>query len=715
VAGGGVENKNFFTCILLYFFLYLHNFYNKNLHNNTHSLCNKYNMLYLSKPIPDCNNITMVQDSYFSNNKTIGDCWLDHKEAVSGRIYLAAAIFNGVGIITTTIAFIYCAAGTLSSADKPPTLNFISAQKIKQTWRRHSLQKRSIMGTVLGAIGHLIFSSGIFLAQATSGNVGCELYLWSIMIGFYTWMYALLTRAYRLRFLFRLNQLKVKCYRMSTAERCASKDDTDYKWYLANRNKIGRKLLRPYIVYLFTIALMLAISIPLEVAYRKEYGYCDIGIPAILLIVYYAFFVVFIIPFILCYLRHNADAHGIRTEIWIDTFIGIPYFILYIIFFAVLSPSVLFIAHDGQMNLFAPANWIVFFTAAAHIVSVVMPVISYIPIQNKHWVKFRDNVGRRCSLIKKPAGNTGFSAGGGLVRVLSPTSPTLGKALTTSKTLEHASTSLSAESYIPELSVDSLERSMADPRMMLELQDLAIRDFSSENLLFYECYLQLAAILKQELLKKEQKQKEQQQLWQQQQQQQQEPQKEPQKEPQEPQEPQQQQSSNWMYSFLQRRSSSSAGILTKARLKNATREDIEQQENLTEFLSTPIPCKMYKDFARFYETFIGENTSSQVNISYRARHVIDEVFAKLYQRYPQIKPEKECGCFPGISDASPSFPPYDYLYRPGFATTTTSNTAAHHEERVPILTMNVFEAARREVCWNIFNSVFPKFVDMYNV
>lgn len=538
-------------------------------------------MYYCTEPIPNCSDASTIEHDYTSFNKSSDDCWADRQKFISGRIYLTITIFNGLGIILTTCVFIYCAL--LSSST-------------------HSLQKRSVLDTTLGAIGHLIFSTCIFLAQSLNGIIGCHLLLWGLIIGYYTWMFAFCTRAYRLRFLFRLNQLKVKYLRMTTSERFACLNDKDYRWYINKKDKINTYLMRPYLFYILTIAIIVTIALPLDITHV-----CTIRIGAAITIAFYVAFIVFIVPFILWYLKDNADAHGIRTELWIDSILGVPIFVIYLIFFLVLSPNVLILT-EYRHKLFTPGNWIAFYTAIAHILSVVIPVLSFLPIQNKYWIRLHDAVSRRCSLKRRHS---------------------------------NASTQESS-ACVPELSMDSLERCMSDPHLMRQLQDLAIRDFSSENLLFYEQYLQLETKFKQEYLQL------------------------------------QNGSRQWKY--------------TKKPIVNT---NIEYQKSLIKYLSTPIPEKMFPAFIHLYETYIREDTSSQVNISYRARHSIDIAYQNLYQKFPELNPRKQ-----------------EIVVDINSINDCLESKYAEHEDDT-ILTMGIFEVARIEVCWNIFNSVYPKLVVMY--
>lgn len=538
-------------------------------------------MYYLTEPIPDCSNADTIAHDYTSFNKTNDDCWADRQKFIAERVYLAIAIFNGLGIIGTTCIFIYCAL--LSSS-------------------AHSLQKRSVLGTVLGAIGHLIFSTCMFLAQALNAFLTCHLLLWGLVIGFYTWMFAFCTRAYRLRFLFRLNKLKVKYMRMTTSERFSCLNDKDYRWYIKKKNKIASHLMKPYILYLLTIIIIIAVVAPLDLT-----QVCTIKIGVSLSIAMYLGFILIAAPFILYYLKDNGDAHGIRTELWIDSILGVPIFIIYIIFCTVVYPNVL-VTKEPPQKLFTPGNWIVLYTATAHILSVVIPVLSLLPIQNTYWIRLRESVTKHCMLKKRSS----------------------------------IDSSLETTLCTPELSMDSLERCMSDPHLMRQLQDFAIRDFSSENLLFYEKYLELETKFKIE--------------------------------------------------YFQLQNGPRQWKFTKKPIVNT---NIEYQKNLIKYLSTPIPEKMFPAFVHLYETFIRENTSSQVNISYRARHSIDIAYQNLYQNFPDLDPRKQ-----------------EIVLNVNTMNDCFESKFAEHEDDT-ILTMGIFEVARIEVCWNIFNSVYPKLVDMY--
>lgn len=614
------------------------------------------------RALPDCNDPQVIQNDYTAFNKSINECWIEREYISISRIYLIVAIVNGVCIIFTTALFIFFAKGTstvkLSSK--------ISSRGLQQLQKRHSIQQRSVMGTTLGAIGHLVFSSCILLSQAIHGSIGCELLLWGVSIGFYTWMAAFFIRAYRLKFMFRLNQLKVKYLRMSSPDRFSQIDDKDYQWYISHKNNINRSLMKPYLYYLLSIAFILVIAVPIEVFTVRGQGYCQQQRSIGLFIGLFAVFILFAIPFILWYLKDNGDAHGIRQELWIDAALGIVMFIIYMVLFFTLQPEA-FKAKILHYLKFRPGNIPVLYTAFAHIMSVVLPVIAFLPIHNKLWVKFKSSVHNRFTFRRGPILASDITS----------------KAISLEENNDPStSDSMADMELVPELSIESLEKMLLDHEKLRQLQDLAIRDFSSENVLFYEKYLHLENRFKQLYVKTD--------------------------------------SDisalprSWIQSYILKKSSTASEERDIDVESIANSKELSQEQNLQKFLSTPIPYKLYPAFIRFYETFIAENTSSQVNISHRARHSIDVVFENLYQQYPDLNPRMESSSSNrSIVHTLASRVSTDEPFEK--AAKEKSRTYQHElEEEHPVLTLGVFEAARIEVCWNIFNSVYPKFVEMYN-
>ncbi|EIE75420.1 hypothetical protein RO3G_00124 [Rhizopus delemar RA 99-880] len=210
-----------------------------------------------------------------------------------------------------------------------------------------------------------------------------------------------------------------------------------------------------------SLILILAITIPSQQHAIQVLHRCDPSWGACILLGMFGFFIAILTPFITYLLRDNPDAHGIRTELWIIAFIGFPLFLLYTIFFFKLSP----LQSNAKLymhRVFAPANCVLFFTAFAHVISIVVPLLQYIPIRirvPKYFFKKRN--------FRTNSSTENFDIGRLAPRQVSSLSAPL------------------------ELTMECLERTLMDPYMMSQLQEYAIRDFSSENLLFYEKLLQL--------------------------------------------------------------------------------------------------------------------------------------------------------------------------------------------------------------------------------
>lgn len=626
-------------------------------------------MYYCTAPLYDCEDQQVLIDHYNTTSAGISTCVADKKRRIAARIYLGAAIFNAVFVIITTLIFIYCATGRTSMASN----NNLTAKELRKLRKRQSIQKRSVSATTLGAFGHLIFSTCLFLTQAFNTPVGCQLVLWGVLYGFYTWIYAFSLRAYRLRFLFRFNQLKVKYLRMSTAERLLCINDSDYRWYLKRTRKSKYLMLKPYCIYVLSILLILVITLPSELMAMQVYGACYVQWGGFLLIALYAFFICILVPFMLWYLRNNADSHGIRTEVWIDALVGIPFFILYLVWYIVNIYN-----YDAVSiyvsKIYGPGNWVIFFTISAHFSSVVFPIIAYIPIENKYWLAFQCKVKRFSTKV---------------IRLMSCES-------TRKKDAEEA---MAAMTIIPELSIDSLERTLADPDMMHQLQDLAIRDFSSENVMFYEKYLKLQEKFKSEFAQQSDNLN------------------------------QSSTSKNWI-NTLSRKSpimpfmAYSTTPITKEENTGEKENDSDSVSNdknlvlLKKFMSVPIPYKLYSDFIRLYEVFIKEDAPIQVNISFRARHTIDEAFNALYLKHPELRPKD--GTITTYTKTNSFYindEDNDKIDTQVEKSSADDIQIIHHQHLEPPAQLNfyIFEPARIEVCWNIFNSVYPKLVEMYTI
>lgn len=597
---------------------------------------------YCTAPVLDCNDPQTLEINFNMTASGIAGCHLEMRRRRAGRIYLAAALFNAVCVIITTALFIYCATGPTQPPDSID-MNKPTTKDIQKALKRYSIKKRSILATTLGAIGHLIFSTSILFTQAFNNDIGCQLMLWSVIIGFYTWMVALIIRAYRLGFLFRLNQLKVKYLRMTSEERSVCIKEKDYRWYLINSKEKDYKLRRPYIVYIITLLIIIITAVPTEIMTMRYSGRCLVRWGSGALVGLCGVFLI-LAPFLLYRLKNNVDAHGIRTEIFVDVVIAIPFFALYFTWF--------FLSAQEGVNLsfyvnktFGPGNWVVFFTITSHFISVVVPVIQYyLPSDNDILSRSVAKLKAFCNR-RKPIGEleTGTAAN-------SEATPT----------------------FIPELSIESLERSLADPDLMLKLQDLAIRDFSSENVLFYDRYLKLEERFKNEIITSKIDNAN-----------------------------SIGPSKNWITTIAKK----SPNIPTRSTVEGEQQQVEKDDWSQERFLSLPIPYKLYRDFIRFYDVYIQNGAPNQVNISYRARASIDEVFAYIYNKYPELRLDRSNDRLSTAGSA--------YFREQETSEKEVSNEGVEHHELPPVLNFGVFENARKEICWNIFNSVYPKLVNMY--
>lgn len=579
-------------------------------------------MLYGFTPLPDCNDPETLQNQFLSHNETFEDCMITRRKYISGRVYLAVSVLNAFFIIMTTLLLLYCAASP-SKDSRSSSVELNSKNRLRLAFKKYSLQKKSITCATMGAFGHLIFSSCVLLAQALNSMIACYLILYGSVVGFYTWVFAFCTRAYRLRYLFRLNQFKVKYSRMSEEEKLTCLKDKNYRWYVTHSQKDLTKVLRiPFLVYALSLVIILIITIPSNLHAVQTSHSCNTTWGASVLLGMFGFFIAFLSPLIIYCLKDNPDAHGIRTELWIITFFGFPLFLLYAVFFFKISP----VQADPtkyMSRVFAPANWVVFFTAIGHVISVVVPLLQYMPI--------RIPCIRHIVFIKRRRAYANSSTENFDISRLAPR-PT------------------SSMSIPLELTMESLERALADPDLMHQLQDLAIRDFSSENLLFYERYLNLVDRLKTE----------------------------------------------WSIPSVSYRFDKSSLV----------------ENDYGGILHRHIPDKLLPDFIDFYEQFIRVNAPFQVNISYKARNTLDEAFDKLYRKNPSL-----IACRRNTIRVNDRV--YDtHMFPLGNMHTSPTgrhnSSTSHKKDTSTAITLALFETARVEVCWNVFNSVYPKLIEIDN-
>ncbi|KAF1801666.1 hypothetical protein FB192DRAFT_1325097 [Mucor lusitanicus] len=169
------------------------------------------------------------------------------------------------------------------------------------------------------------------------------------------------------------------------------------------------------------------------------------------------FFFVIVVPFIIWYLRNDADAHGIRRELWATMGVGVPCFIMCIIW-QVLFKYPTNSNPAGVRGIFGPANWIIILTTTSHVMSVILPLFKTLSIDTQARRTSNNNAHHRSSIATDDV--------------------------------------YSSTSTIPvqklELTTESLHHALADPHMLRVLQTWAVKDFSVENILFYDRYLHLS-------------------------------------------------------------------------------------------------------------------------------------------------------------------------------------------------------------------------------
>lgn len=394
--------------------------------------------------LPDC-----AKSADNANNLEIITCNEIRRKIISLRVYLALIILNSIFIITTTGYYIYRNISAKWAQTSEPTIH-LTDQIISKQWQTYSLKKRGLFGTVLGAFGHLVFSTTVLLYQVIVTSFTCEIFLWGPLIGFYIWMYAIIWRTLRLHLLFRLNQLQQRFIDHTISE------DKEYQWFMQHRQRATKYHLCMFLLSVTILAVIIAIS---EVTSIRVHGpsRCQFYWGNFVVMGMVVFFFVIVVPFIIWYLRNDADAHGIRRELWATMGVGVPCFIMCIIW-QVLFKYPTNSNPAGVRGIFGPANWIIILTTTSHVMSVILPLFKTLSIDTQARRTSNNNAHHRSSIATDDV--------------------------------------YSSTSTIPvqklELTTESLHHALADPHMLRVLQTWAVKDFSVENILFYDRYLHLS-------------------------------------------------------------------------------------------------------------------------------------------------------------------------------------------------------------------------------
>ncbi|KAG0175062.1 hypothetical protein DFQ28_002303 [Apophysomyces sp. BC1034] len=592
--------------------------------------------------LPNCTDPLDVGRYRYTNGSAGNDafqlCLTVLNKIIASRIYFVVACVNAIFVVVTTALFVREAFNTepffTDTEPGEPITSQQNRRKLSLSQRRSTLRKRSLYGTCLGALGHLIFCTAILMTQGFNSLVACNFILWGVLIGGYVWVFALCTRVYRLRFLIRLNKMKTRYMQFGKAERASHNNDPEYQWFIKHKNgTISTRFISAFVVGLICLLIICAAG---EIASVRARGnYCQYQWGNYLLVAFNGSFFLIIAPIIVWSLRGYKDAHGIRTEMLVDVAVSVPCFVMFIVWMILFEqPSGGY--EDYLYRTFVSGNWSVFFMTGCYIMSVVVPLSNTLCIQ----------------LLKDM-----------------PTSRPIGMGSTESLTNipqqdDHINEQPTAHigamtlDFPLELTAESLKNALVYRKTLACLRSLAIQDFSSENILFYETYLKLVEDVKLQIKQG-------------------------------------------------RRPSTDSKTESLSSLNSAEKDEI---------LTTPIGDDLLDDFIEFYQSFICEEAPLQVNISYKARKGIDDVFRPLIGDKGGASTWKASEIFQVGGDLSKKTlagqrkvaPAMHYAEKPISARDLSTSD---HEQ--PIVTLQVFEAAQKETFWNIFASVFPKLVADY--
>lgn len=601
-------------------------------------------------------------------------CEDTHKKIISLRVYFAITILNFIFIVFTTLYFVYriLSANGLS---RPLDMLHVTNETISKRWRMYSLKKRDVFGTVLGAIGHLIFSTTVFIYQVFVNAFSCDIFLWGPMVGFFIWMYALVWRAYRLHLMIRVNELQERYHDRNTAsynsrgEKISLKtttasikrSDKDYNWFM--RHKVALNFSSRHHIFLCSfffiiIVCVIALAESLGIWYDGQ-PRCEIYMGNYMVSAFAAFFFLVIIPFIFWLLRNDGDAHGMRKEIWVTVAVGIPCSILCIIWQIAFD----YPTSKNPANvrgLFGPCNWLVILTTTNHVTTTIMPIFKTLSIDDKNsTISYHKRRDQWITKLKKKLAHEN-----------------LPRFSQTSQSSTFESSNRNSDPYYWELTVDSLYRALNDPGQIDILKNWAVKDFSVENILFYDRYLNLVKQL------------------------------------------------------IQSRdedsiSSNQSSILTKPS---------------EELLNIPFNPDQIPQLVDIYNTFIVDEAPLQVNISYKAKSATDEIMRPLAREYRNNLatpgPSAQSGApyfLQTIAEETcdktfghPTSNTYKTESCEDLTTSTTDADPVIVVQEKPELTtikskdalnpptLQVFEQVRKEVFWNIFSGLFPKVVEAHN-
>ena len=569
-------------------------------------------------------------------------CVLRNDRLIVARVYFILAIVNFVYVIVMTGLFVYRATIVSRSSEKEHDF-------LEKEIQLRSLRQRGLFGSILNSLGYLTYSTCLLLFQSLFVPASCEVLLWGSLIGMYTWIFSLCWSTYRLYILIRLGTLKQLFLNKTT--RVAT--DPKYRWFMQHKNFQALDAKRGLPIYTIGLILVVALCAITEAVILPEIRCRDYYGNYLIMAVLGLFFVV-LTPIIWWRLRDSKDLHGIRNEILIQLLVSVPCITMYVVWTGVFQgpygdePSV-------PRVLFSPGNWAIIMTLAGHTFFIIIPLI-------RSYRKNKD-------LPSDPVDTGTYDIG---------RHDTIASLGSLQQQFLSSSIRRDAQTNLPrlpgtrphyELTKNGLEEALNDPDAVQNLEQLAAKDFSVENILFYRQYLTLQKkIMESQRLQQQQwrQQRQQRQQWQQQQQ-------------------GQPSSSTAPLNCDHHRhrycdTPNVNGIAPSSTLSSTSIpiEIDEEVSTISQCETRCIPHDCIADCISLYQTFIPDSAPLQINISARARKLIEaKIAVHSNQSSSVISSDRESTC---INE-------FDF-------------------------TLDIFEKARSEVFWNIFTSVFPQFVSI---
>jgi hypothetical protein len=385
---------------------------------------------------PDCSNPLVVQEFDLSDDmEPVDVCHYFSKRLIINKVYFALALINMAYVISSTALLIHRARAVKRNENN---MRFpVNDNQI------HTLRKRNLLALAVGETGHLFVISITIFIKALDGCIYCPIFMYVATYGYYLWIASFIWRAYYLRFQLSLHKTKL---RLGNGE-----SEEDRNWYIHNKDKHSISNGR-FMLFLFC-GLML-VTIPLVLMHRYYYGFervvqesCSSRLGTIVLLCMVTSFQCIISPILIWLLRHDRDAHNLRNELFAITAVGIPTSVLYLVWVTVFPPG-----YGSNVRLYwGSINWISLSQAVAHFITVTYPLL----------------------------------ASYGLC-----TCPCMRRVERFSRTRRRKS-SVSLTQML-DCTTGSLEYILSQPQLLEHLKNVAVQDFSTENVLFCEQYNILA-------------------------------------------------------------------------------------------------------------------------------------------------------------------------------------------------------------------------------